>query len=69
MDSALQGWLGRLPRVLWSRRECPLCSSIHFKQAESGRLDATLNMFGLRPVRCANCWRRYYWFGPLQREP
>jgi hypothetical protein len=19
-------------------------------------------MFSLRPVRCVNCWRRYYWF-------
>jgi hypothetical protein len=21
-----------------------------------------LGLFGLHPVRCSNCWRRYYWF-------
>jgi hypothetical protein len=58
--------LRRLPRVLW-RRECPLCSSIQFKTAEDGFLDSMLKLFGLRPVRCVNCWRRYYWFA--KRSP
>jgi hypothetical protein len=25
-------------------------------------LDGLLAMFAVRPVRCAFCWRRYYWF-------
>jgi hypothetical protein len=62
MDSAVQGWLGRLPKMLWTRRQCPLCSSIRFAEAEPGSLDGPLRMFMLRPVRCVNCWRRYYWF-------
>jgi hypothetical protein len=43
-------------------RVCPLCSSYEFKEAESSFLDRPLNLFSLRPVRCVNCWRRYYWF-------
>jgi hypothetical protein len=61
MDSAVQGWLDRLPKVIWTQRQCPLCSSIHFEQAESGPLDNLLGLFMLRPIRCVNCWRRYYW--------
>jgi hypothetical protein len=30
--------------------------------AEAQPLDALLQLFSLRPVRCVNCWRRYYWF-------
>jgi hypothetical protein len=62
MESAVQGWLGRLPKILWTQRQCPLCSSIRFEVAESGPLDGPLRLFMLRPVRCVNCWRRYYWF-------
>jgi hypothetical protein len=62
MDFAALGWLGRLPRVLWTRRQCPLCSSIRFEEAELGSLDGPLGLFMLRPIRCVNCWRRYYWF-------
>jgi hypothetical protein len=62
MDSAASGWLDRLPKVLWTRQQCPLCSSIRFEQAEPGPFDRLLSLFMLRPVRCANCWRRYYWF-------
>jgi len=50
-----------LPHVLWSRN-CPLCSSIRFEAAESSHLDGLLSLLMLRPVRCINCWRRYYLF-------
>ena len=47
MDFAALGWLGRLPRVLWTRRQCPLCSSIRFEEAELGSLDGPLGLFML----------------------
>jgi hypothetical protein len=62
MDFAAQGWLGRLPHVLGTR-QCPLCSSIRFQAAESSWPDGLLALVTLHPVRCVNCWRRYYWFG------
>jgi hypothetical protein len=61
MESATQGWIGRLPQVL-RRRQCPLCSSIRFEAAETSHLDGLLSLLMLRPVRCVNCFRRYYWF-------
>lgn len=62
MDIAGMNWPGSVPRLLWMRRECPLCSSIEFQTAESHPLDRLLVLLALRPVRCVNCWRRYYWF-------
>ena len=62
MEIAGLSWPGRLPRLLWIRRVCPLCTSYEFKEAESNSLDKPLGLFALRPVRCVNCWRRYYWF-------
>ncbi len=55
-------WPGLFPRILWMHRQCPLCSSVQFQPAEAEALDAVFGVFGLRPVRCVNCWRRYYWF-------
>lgn len=62
MNRAGLNWPGRLPRLLWIRRVCPLCSSYEFKEAESQLLDGLLGIFSLHPIRCVNCWRRYYWF-------
>jgi hypothetical protein len=62
MDIAGLNWPTRIPRVLWIRRMCPLCSSIEFQTAESEALDGLFMLFALQPVRCVNCWRRYYWF-------
>ncbi len=62
MSQSGLNWPSRIPRLLWMRRECPLCNSFEFKMAESGVLDGILALLSLRPVRCANCWRRYYWF-------
>jgi len=50
------------PKLIWMRRQCPLCSSIRFRPAEAEPLDRLFGIFALRPVRCVNCWRRYYWF-------
>jgi len=50
------------PRVLWIRRKCPCCNSVQFKPSELRPYDQLLSLFALRPVRCAFCWRRYYWF-------
>jgi len=62
VDTADVNWPDRFPRLLWSSRSCPLCSSIEFRVAESHPLDGVLAVFALKPVRCVNCWRRYYWF-------
>jgi hypothetical protein len=55
-------WHRWVPRFVWLRRECPVCNSIQFKQAELRSFDGLLAMIALRPVRCMFCWRRYYWF-------
>ena len=62
MPNAGLNWPSTLPKLLWNKRECPLCSSVEFEEAESGSLDSPLGLFSLRPVRCRNCFRRYYWF-------
>jgi hypothetical protein len=62
MNSSRLNWANRLPRLLWFRRQCPLCTSIVFETAESQSLDGPLALFALYPFRCVNCWRRYYWF-------
>jgi len=62
MNIAGVNWPSGLPHLLWIRRVCPLCGSFEFKEAESHFLDGPLGLFALRPVRCVNCRRRYYWF-------
>jgi hypothetical protein len=61
MDIAGLNWTSNVPRLLW-HRECPRCSSIKFTAAELHPIDRVLRLLTLRPVRCVNCWRRYYWF-------
>jgi hypothetical protein len=34
---------------------------VKFKTAELRPYDGLLGLFGLRPVRCLFCWRRFYW--------
>jgi hypothetical protein len=55
--------LPRIPQILRSQ-ECPLCSSIEFREDIPQPLDRLLSVFAFRPVRCVNCWRRYYQFAP-----
>lgn len=55
-------WPNWLPRVLWFRRVCPCCESVHFKSSEVHSLDQLCSLFALRPIRCTFCWRRYYSF-------
>lgn len=61
MKSEGLNWPSRLPRLLWIHRKCPLCSSTEFREAEAGMLDGILGLLTFHAVRCANCWRRYYW--------
>ena len=51
-------WAPWLPLI---RRQCPHCNSVKFKTAELRPYDGLLGLFGLRPVRCLFCWRRFYW--------
>lgn len=68
MNVSNLNWPSRFPRLLWLHRECPLGSSIEFKTAESGAMDGPLSLFALSPIRCANCWRRYYWFSKREKS-
>lgn len=62
MNSERLNWPPAFPRLLGMKRECPLCSSTEFKSAEPEWLDVFFRQISLRPVRCVNCWRRYYSF-------
>lgn len=53
-------WLSRISRLLLFSQKCPLCTSVYFNQAEYQSSDRILALFGFRPVRCVNCFRRYY---------
>jgi hypothetical protein len=60
-------WPSHVPRLLF--RVCPLCRSIEFSRAEPGLIDGLLRCFALEPVRCVNCWRRYYCFAAKRVNP
>jgi len=62
--------LNRFPRIpqILRGRECPLCSSIEFRQDIPQPLDRLLKIFAFHPVRCVNCWRRYYQFAPKNSQ-
>ena len=62
MRALNQMWPASIPRILWGRQVCPLCSGFQFTEAEALPRDTLLRLFALSPVRCVNCWRRYYWF-------
>ena len=66
MDLAGVRWLGKLSGVLWIGRKCPLCTSILFTETEHQSLDRLLALLAFRPVRCVNCFRRYYCFAKAQ---
>lgn len=54
MNSAHLNWPPAIPGLLWTRQECPLCSSIEFRSAEPEWLDRVLFLFRLRAVRCVS---------------
>jgi hypothetical protein len=54
-------WPRGAPKLPLFRRICPSCGSVKFKTAEMRPTDELLGLFGLRPVRCKFCWRRFYW--------
>ena len=62
MHTTRWNWPNPVPGLIWTKHECPRCNSVEFKPAELRSFDGLLSMFGLRPVRCMFCWRRYYWF-------
>jgi hypothetical protein len=62
METQSLSWPSWLPRVLWIRRKCPLCTSVQFRAEEPSYPDKALRVLAMRRVRCVNCWRRYYWF-------
>jgi hypothetical protein len=55
-------WLSKFLGLLWFGQKCPLCTSILFTEAEHQSLDRLFRLLAFRPVRCANCFRRYYCF-------
>ena len=55
-------WLGKFLGLLWFGQKCPLCTSMLFAEAEHRSLDRLLALLALHPVRCVNCFRRYYCF-------
>jgi hypothetical protein len=69
MNPTSRDWPSWLPHVLWIRRQCPRCTSVKFKPAETRFLDGLLGMFAVRPIRCMFCWRRYYWFAFHSTNP
>jgi hypothetical protein len=62
MNSLRFSWPAGLPRVLGSPEVCPVCTSFQFVDAEFRPLDRILSVLALHPIRCVNCWRRYYSF-------
>jgi hypothetical protein len=55
-------WLGKSLGLIWYGQKCPLCTSILFAEAEHQSLDRLLTLLAFHPVRCVNCFRRYYCF-------
>jgi hypothetical protein len=53
-------WPSKVPRLLGMGRPCPRCSSVEFRAAVPEPADRLLAMFFLQPIRCVNCWRKYY---------
>ncbi len=49
-----------MPHLLGPKRVCPLCTGGVFRKGERGLMDVPMRLLGLEPVRCVNCWRRYY---------
>jgi hypothetical protein len=58
-------WLSKFSGLLWFGQKCPLCTSILFTEAEHQSLDRLLSLLAFHPVRCANCFRRYYCFAKV----
>jgi hypothetical protein len=58
-------WLSKFSGLLWFGQKCPLCTSILFTEAEHQSFDRLLSLLAFHPVRCANCFRRYYCFAKV----
>ena len=55
-------WLSKFLGFLWFGQKCPLCTSMLFAEAEHRSSDRLFALLALHPVRCVNCFRRYYCF-------
>ena len=67
MNSLYFSWRAGFSRLIGSPKECPVCTSIEFTDAEFHPLDRSLSFLALRPIRCVNCWRRYYGFSKTNK--
>jgi hypothetical protein len=41
---------------------------LEFQTDDSHSLDPVLRLLALSPIRCVNCWRRFYWFGKRRSD-
>jgi hypothetical protein len=57
-------WHNGIPQFFVVRERCPLCRATEFNLSAQHPLKQVLRYVAIRPVRCANCWRRYYWLKP-----
>jgi hypothetical protein len=60
MNLASFHWPAQIPRLHWMGRPCPRCHSIEFTSAVTEPFDRLPALFFLQPIRCVNCWRKYY---------
>jgi hypothetical protein len=57
-------WHNSIPRLFVVRERCPLCLATKFNLSARHPLRLVLRCVAIRPVRCASCWRRFYWLKP-----
>ena len=57
-------WHNGIPRYVVFRERCPICRTREFHASMSHPLRSVLQYLAVHPVRCQNCWRRYYWLKP-----
>jgi hypothetical protein len=67
MNSLRFSWPARLPRLLGFSKKCLACTSVEFTDAEFHSLDRVLSLLAFHPIRCVNCWRRYYGFSKTNK--
>ena len=57
-------WHNGIPRFFVFRERCPLCRTREFHASMSHPFRSILRFVAIHPVRCQNCWRRFYWLKP-----
>ena len=51
----------KFSRILWKKPECPICTSIEFREPLPRRRNNLLRLVNLIPLQCTNCFRYFYW--------